>query len=144
MEWMIMPYKRYADFEGRSRRMEYWMFTLFYVIVAAILAGLMIAGIPRPEVDEFGTVTGNQEPGVLFWLAVGLLTVFVLGSIVPSIAVAVRRLHDQDKSGWLYLLSFIPYIGGLILLVLMFLPGTTGPNQYGEDPKDPNAASVFD
>lgn len=144
MEWMLMPYKRYADFEGRSRRMEYWMFTLFYLIVAAILAGLMIAGIPQPEVDEFGVVSGDQEPGVLFWLAVGLLTIFVLGSIVPSIAVAVRRLHDQDKSGWLYLLSFIPYVGGLILLVLMFLPGTTGPNQYGEDPKDPNAASVFD
>nr|WP_137677859.1 DUF805 domain-containing protein [Parerythrobacter lutipelagi] len=144
MDWMILPYKRYADFEGRSQRMEYWMFTLFYLIVAAILAAIMIAGIPAQESIGQYDGGGQAEPGVLFWIGLGLLAIFVLGSIIPSIAVGVRRLHDQDKTGWLYLISFVPYVGGLIFLVLMCLDGTHGPNSYGEDPKDPGAQSVFE
>ena len=66
----------------------------------------------------------------LLWLAI----------IIPSLAVTVRRLHDQDKTGWLVLLGLIPFVGGLILLVFMLLEGTKGPNQYGPDPKDPAAA----
>jgi uncharacterized membrane protein YhaH (DUF805 family) len=125
MDWMLMPLKRYADFNGRSRRKEYWMFALFTFIVYAVLYALMFMGMNYE--------TG--QPGVLGMLAMGLLGLFALGVLVPSIAVAVRRFHDQDKSGWFVLLAFIPFIGGLILLVFMCLEGTRGPNRFGEDPK---------
>jgi uncharacterized membrane protein YhaH (DUF805 family) len=125
MDWMLMPLKRYADFNGRSRRKEYWMFALFTFIVYAVLYALMFMGMDYE--------TG--QPGVLGMLAMGLLGLFALGVLVPSIAVAVRRFHDQDKSGWFVLLAFIPFIGGLILLVFMCLEGTRGPNRFGEDPK---------
>ena len=65
------------------------------------------------------------------------IVVIVLGLFVPSLAVSIRRLHDQGKSGWLYLVSFIPYIGGIILLVLMCIAGDEGENEYGPDPKNP-------
>lgn len=125
MDWMLMPLKRYADFNGRSRRKEYWMFTLFTLIVYVVLYALMFMGMDYQ--------TG--QPGGLGMLAMGLLGIFALGVLVPSIAVAVRRFHDQDKSGWFVLLAFIPIIGGLILLVFMCLEGTRGPNRFGEDPK---------
>ena len=72
-----------------------------------------------------------------------LLAIFVLASIIPAIAVQVRRFHDQDRSGWFVLLNFIPYLGSLIVLVFMCLEGTKGPNRFGPDPKDPTSAQVF-
>ncbi|CAM4005100.1 DUF805 domain-containing protein [Novosphingobium lubricantis] len=137
MEWMLMPYRRYADFSGRSRRKEYWMFVLFSVIVTFVCMGLMLAG--GMSLDE----GGEADAGPLFWLGAALLGVFVLGSLIPSIAVQVRRFHDQDKSGWMVLLGFIPYVGGLIVFIFMCLDGTRGPNRFGVDPKDPTSADVF-
>jgi len=61
---------------------------------------------------------------------------FFLAAIVPGLAVSVRRMHDQNKSGWYLLINFVPYIGGLIFLVLCFLPGTEGENDYGWDPRE--------
>lgn len=128
MEWMLMPFKRYADFNGRSRRMEYWMFSLFILIVVFVLA--LITGL-------LGAFSGGGDTiGAIFLVPAGL---FVLATIIPSIAVTVRRFHDQDKSGWFYLLSFIPYLGGIIVFVFMCLEGTSGPNQYGPDPKGGDA-----
>ena len=115
MEWMLMPLKRYADFSGRSRRKEYWMFVLFVVIVYVVLALL-------------GWALGETA-------ATALLGIFALGILIPSIAVQVRRFHDQGKSGWFVLLGFIPLVGGLIVLVFMCLEGDQGPNEYGPDPK---------
>ncbi len=129
MHWMLMPFRRYADFSGRSRRMEYWMFTLFYLLV---IFGLLILAF------AVGSPVGTDLT-TIETLCLMLVGFFVLGTIIPSIAVTVRRLHDQDKSGWFYLVSFIPYVGGLILLVLMCLDGTTGSNQYGPDPKGGDA-----
>lgn len=144
MNWMLMPYRRYADFSGRSQRMEFWMFTLFFYIVLFVLVGLMLAGVPWGTMDQTSSsYDPDAAPGVLFWIGLGLLVIFVLGSFIPSIAVAVRRFHDQDKSGWFYLLSFIPYIGGIVMIVFMCIDGTRGPNQYGPDPKDPHTADVF-
>lgn len=137
MEWMLMPYKRYADFSGRSRRKEYWMFVLLFVIVYAVCFGLMFSG------GYAGMMDGSGQLGPLGILGGILLAVFVLGSLIPAIAVQVRRFHDQDKSGWFVLLNFIPYIGGLIVLVFMCLEGTKGPNRFGPDPKDPTNAGVF-
>lgn len=136
--WMLMPYRRYADFTGRSQRMEYWLFWLFFYVVFVLLFVLMFAGMPFGE-----RANPNAAPGPIFWLAVVLLVLFFLGSAVPGIAVTVRRFHDQNLSGWLYLLNFIPYIGALIVFVFMCIDGTTGPNSYGDDPKDRNMAEVF-
>ncbi|APO96913.1 DUF805 domain-containing protein [Xanthomonas vesicatoria] len=127
MEWMLLPLKRYADFEGRSRRKEYWMFMLLQVIVLVVL-GIMF-GIAA------AVMGGDNGPGPLAWVVGAIMAIFVLALIVPSIAVTVRRLHDQGKSGWFYLISFVPYVGGFIVLVFMCLEGTPGPNQYGESPK---------
>jgi uncharacterized membrane protein YhaH (DUF805 family) len=127
MEWMLMPLKRYFDFEGRSRRKEYWMFTLFYILI--MLLPIVMLGIGAAASD------GSDEMSPLMALGIGLFGLIVLACLIPSIAVQVRRFHDQDKSGWLVLLNLIPSIGGLIVLVFMCLEGTRGPNQYGPDPK---------
>lgn len=132
MEWMFLPLKRYADFSGRSRRTEYWMFWLFQVIVTVILGMLfLVAGLTSGG----ETPGGEPEFGAVGIVAISLIVLFVLAMLVPNIAVTVRRFHDQDKSGWMYLLALIPYVGGLIIFVFMVLPGTNGPNQYGADPK---------
>lgn len=167
MHWMLMPYRRYAEFSGRSRRMEYWMFTLFTMIVAIIgyilmLSGggadfLMAAGAGDP-LDPASPMPSEVSFGPLFWVgALGLL-IFELASIIPSIALTIRRLHDRNMTGW-YLLGFIvvvialnviPVIGpALVLLlsigwiVLMALPGTRGPNKYGPDPLGQADPEVF-
>lgn len=135
MNWMLMPLKRYADFSGRSRRTEYWMFTLGYIIVLVALGILMgISG-------SFGNSDGISGLSVT---AIAVFGIVVLALFIPSLAVQVRRFHDQDKSGWFVLLGFIPYIGGLIVIVFMCLPGTVGDNRFGPDPKNPyGGADVF-
>lgn len=128
MEWMTLPLKRYADFSGRSRRKEYWMYTLLIVIVAVVV------GIVEGITGLSGMVFGVYGP---------LTVVLLLATFLPSVAVGVRRLHDTDKSGWFMLLGLIPFVGGLILLVLFCLDGTRGPNRFGEDPKAENVGAVF-
>ncbi|PPT74899.1 DUF805 domain-containing protein [Xanthomonas arboricola pv. populi] len=127
MEWMLLPLKRYADFNGRSRRKEYWMFMLLQAIILLVLVGLFGIAV--------ALMGGENGPGALAWLVVAVMVIVVLALIVPSIAVTVRRLHDQGKSGWFYLISLVPYVGGFIVLVFMCLEGTPGPNEYGENPK---------
>jgi uncharacterized membrane protein YhaH (DUF805 family) len=119
MEWATLPLKRYAEFSGRSRRKEYWMFILLYV--AAIIAA--------------GTVETMLALGNMIGFYGPLTLLVVLGFFVPSLSVAIRRLHDTGRSGWWLLLGFVPIIGGIVLLVFMVLEGTRGPNEYGPDPK---------
>lgn len=121
MDWMLMPFRRFADFSGRSRRKEYWMFTLLNLIVGFVLG--LIGGI----------LGGSSEGGSMMGSAI--IGLYMLIVIVPSIAVTVRRFHDQDKSGWFVLLAFIPFVGSLIVLVFMCLEGTRGSNRFGDDPK---------
>lgn len=122
MEWYLKVIRdNYVNFEGRARRTEYWMFYLFHVIIIFALAFLM--GL-------------SAESDVSFVFLI-LLIIYALGTFLPSLAVTVRRLHDTNKSGWFYLISFIPYIGGLILLIFMVIDGDTGTNNYGPDPKVP-------
>ncbi len=120
MKWYLQALKKYAVFEGRARRKEFWYFILFYFIIVIVL-GYIDAMI--------GTVNAS--------LGLGMLSgIFVLAMIIPDIAVTIRRLHDTDRTGWWWLIAFIPVIGVIWLLVLMVLDGTSGKNQYGPDPKE--------
>ena len=122
MEWYLKVMREnYANFNGRARRKEYWMFSLFFLLFA-LLAGFVI-----------GILSAVGEMAAM--IAIILTVVWYLAHIVPSLAVTVRRLHDTGKSGWLYLLVLIPYIGGLIIFIFTVLDGDKGDNAYGPDPK---------
>jgi uncharacterized membrane protein YhaH (DUF805 family) len=128
MEMMIALLKKYADFQGRARRAEYWMFVLFQLLAVAIL-GLILSG-------------GKTDSAT----ATGLMALVTLGLLLPSIAVTVRRLHDTNRTGWWILINFLPLIGGLWLLVLTVLDGTPTSNRFGPDPKgrgDADQAKIF-
>lgn len=123
IRWAVRPLRKYANFSDRAPRAEYWWFVLLQMIVL----GLPLAGL-------FATVGGGEN---LFGLGRGMLAAMALiglALLVPNLAVQVRRLHDQDRSGWFILLGFIPYIGGLIMLVFMCIEGTNGSNRFGRDP----------
>jgi uncharacterized membrane protein YhaH (DUF805 family) len=134
MNYMLMPLKRYFDFSGRSRRKEYWMFVLFVVIgeiIAMALDSALGTGGSTTTTSEFGD--GTASAGIS--MTGGVITmIFVLLIIIPGIAVSVRRVHDQDKSGWFIL---IPIYG----FILMFIEGTRGPNRFGPDPKGGDAGA---
>lgn len=135
-----MPLKRYADFSGRSRRKEYWMFalgvTILFVVLSLIFGGL--AGAASAGAEAGGEVSSGLMGGSMIGL--GLMLLLLLAIIVPSLAVQVRRFHDQDRSGWMVLLNLIPYVGGIVVLVFMCLQGTSGPNKYGPDPLESEGA----
>jgi len=124
MDWMLMPYRRYVDFSGRSQRKEFWMFYLLVVIVYVVAAILMSMGAPTVD-PVTGVVSGG---GAMATLGSAILGIFWLGTIVPYIAVAVRRMHDQDRSGWWILVP-------IANLIFLFIDGTPGPNRFGPDPK---------
>jgi uncharacterized membrane protein YhaH (DUF805 family) len=114
MEWYLRVVKdNYANFGGRARRKEYWMFVLFNMlfVFAALIVDFILGTFPL------------------------LYVVYILGIILPSIAVTVRRLHDVGKSGWWYFIVLIPIIGAIWLLVLLCTDGTPGANSYGPSPK---------
>ncbi|RPK94342.1 MULTISPECIES: DUF805 domain-containing protein [Streptomyces] len=112
MNWYLDVLKNYAGFSGRARRKEYWMFVLFNFIIALVLSAL-------------GMAIDTQIPYFLYLAAV----------IVPSLAVMVRRLHDTGRSGWWFFISFVPLVGGIILLVFLASEGKPETNQYGVNPK---------
>ena len=116
IEWYIGVLKKYAVFDGRARRTEFWMFFLCNFIIAIIFGILaLIPGI-----------------GGLFNV---LSIIYSLGILVPSIAVGVRRLHDTGRSGLLYLLALIPLVGIIILIVFWAQEGAAGDNSFGPNPK---------
>jgi uncharacterized membrane protein YhaH (DUF805 family) len=119
MDWYLMVWKKYAEFSGRSRRKEYWMFALFNCVFCLPLYILAI-------------VFHENALGSIF---LGLYFIYVLAILVPGLAVTVRRLHDTGKSGWMILICLIPIVGGIILLVFTVLDSDPGPNQYGPNPK---------
>lgn len=119
MEWYLQALKKYATFEGRARRKEFWFFVLFNFL--AMLALSIIDAVTGAYSEELG---------------IGLLSgLYALAVFIPSIAVTVRRLHDTDRSGWWILLSFIPLIGAIVLLVFEVLDSTPGDNRFGPNPK---------
>lgn len=153
LDYMFLPLKRYVQFEGRARRMEYWSFALFCMAVyAVLLIPALVMGFSPMAMDAAEMAGSNPFAGVsvMAWLLIGLAVLFGLAVLLPSIAVTVRRLHDRDMSGWWYLgltlagmIPFVGWIASIGLIVLMFLPGTPGPNRFGDDPKDPAMSDVF-
>ena len=122
MEWYLKVMRdNYSNFSGRARRKEYWMFTLFFLLFS-IAATILTTALSK--VGETAAM-----------IAVIFFVVWCFAHIVPSLAVTVRRLHDTGKSGWLYLLTMIPYIGGLIIFIFTVIEGDKGDNKYGPDPK---------
>ena len=111
-----MPYvevlQKYAVFDGRAKRTEYWMFTLIQVVIAVVLAAL-------------SSVVGE------WFLVVYLL--YVLATLLPSLAVTVRRLHDTGRSGWWILIGLVPLIGAIVLIIFMVMESADD-NEYGPRP----------
>ena len=113
-------FNKYATFEGRAARSEYWWFGLFIVIVSVVLSYIDM-GILHTTY-----AMGTSQAGILSGI-------FSLAMLLPALGVAVRRLHDVDRSGW-WLLIGLTGIGGLVLLYWYVTRGTVGPNSYGPDP----------
>ncbi len=123
---------KYATFEGRAARSEFWYFSLFYALILLVFGGIGFA---------LGGGSNFRAGNLRSFLPFVPLIIVVVTMIIPSIAVAVRRLHDRNMSGWWYLgfiaLSAIPVLGRLVnlaTLVLYALKGTVGPNRFGRDP----------
>lgn len=110
-DYFVGVIKKYAVFEGRARRKEYWMFQLFYLLISV---GFLI-------IDSIAGTLGDDGTGVFN-------TLYSLAILLPSLGVAIRRMHDVNKSGWFILVPFYN-------LILMCTDGTPGMNRFGSDPK---------
>ena len=127
MNWYLAVLKKYAVFDGRAARTEYWMYFLFSVIISIIL-GVIDGVLGTRSSHGFGLL------GSLYSLAV----------LLPSVGVTIRRLHDTDRTGWWMLIAFVPFLGGIVLLVFMVLDSQPGDNQYGPSVKGgPAPAAAF-
>jgi uncharacterized membrane protein YhaH (DUF805 family) len=132
MSWYLQVLRHYADFSGRARRKEYWIFTSISVIIESVL---FAPGF-------LAWAAGERDPGTLAMVSFLVLVVYALATFLPTLAVGVRRLHDTDRSAWWLLIGFIPIIGGWIVLVFNLLDGTPGPNRFGPDPKGRGASQT--
>lgn len=124
MHWIIGPFKKYAVWQGRAQRAEYWYFVLF----------TLLANIALTMIDA---VAGTLDQQTGYGLLSGLFALLVF---LPSLAVFVRRLHDTGRSGWWFWLGLIPLIGAIVLLVFMCLDSDPESNDYGPSPKHSGTA----
>ncbi len=136
---MFQPLMKYAEFSGRARRAEYWLFGLFVLIVDVILIGATGASSVNAANGAASTGAGGSAASAILSL---VFLVFALGIFIPSLAVLFRRLHDINMGAAWALLLLIPVLGPLALLVMSLLDGTPGPNKYGADPKQRAAIPV--
>ena len=113
MNWFTGALKNYAGFSGRAHRTEYWMFVLFAFIIYVVLIVIDV-------------VVGTAV----------LAMIFGLGILIPSLAIAARRLHDTNRSGWWQLIALVPAIGAIVLLVFLVLDSEEGENRFGPNPKE--------
>jgi uncharacterized membrane protein YhaH (DUF805 family) len=112
MNYYLDVLKKYAVFEGRARRKEYWMFVLCNAIITIIL-DILFHFLDAPF----------------------LILLYALAVLLPNIGVSIRRLHDTGRTGWWLLIGLIPLVGAIILLVFFITDSEPGPNQYGPNPK---------
>lgn len=126
--WISM-WKRAFDFKGRSRRKEYWLAAianaLFYSLAVSIIfiLGIMITGAT------------NSGGSALSYIVFAFSTIYILAALIPGLSLAVRRLHDTNRSGWWIFIALIPLIGAISLLVFYCTEGDLRPNKYGPSPK---------
>ncbi|WP_269515862.1 DUF805 domain-containing protein [Brevundimonas subvibrioides] len=126
MNDFIQPYRKYAQFSGRSDRKEFWYFILFYIVVAGVLSivdGIVFAGQMAGSDDGFSSSSSGP-----------LQAIFILGSFIPLLAVTFRRLHDIGKTAWWIFLGLIPVVGTIVLIIWYARKGEPVPNAYGEVP----------
>jgi uncharacterized membrane protein YhaH (DUF805 family) len=119
MNWYLMVLKKYAQFSGRSRRKELWMFALFNMLICIVL-------------EILGIVLRENALGKII---LGLLVIYALATLIPGVAVVIRRLHDTGRSGWWLFICLVPFVGPIILLVFYVLDSQPGANEYGPNPK---------
>jgi uncharacterized membrane protein YhaH (DUF805 family) len=131
MNWYLEVLKKYAVFDGRARRKEYWFFILFNVLISMALGfidRLMENVVPETDLGIFG---GGTYVGFL-----GIFSgIYALGVMIPVMAVSVRRLHDTGRSGWWLLINFMPVIGAVVFFYFMILDSDPERNEYGPSPK---------
>ena len=165
MHWMLMPLRRYADFSGRSRRREYWMYTLGLLLLYLVLILLFVASVGTSIISGAASPESFGPSAGAFVAIAVVFVIAVFAFVIPSLAVSVRRLHDINLSGhWMWMswapsiagavfetfsptistiLSIAGGVGGLALFVMAMLDGTKGPNRFGDDPKAGGMAEVF-
>ena len=142
MKWYLKVIKHYADFSGRARRKELWVFVLFNGIFSnAIMVLENVFGITAFNFSNVTTIfynlLGTTTPDLYGNLGFGwLYLIYNFAVLLPSFAVGVRRFHDIGKSGWHYLVGLIPLAGVIILLVWFCKNGQTGENKWGSNPKN--------
>ena len=116
-EWYLGPLRKFRDFTGRASRRECWLFIIWHLAFIIVLS----------------------------WLSGALYMLYALGTLVPSIAVGIRRLHDTNRSGWWLLVTFVPFVGFIVMIVFLASAGTTGENDYGSEPgADPGHEEIID
>lgn len=125
MHWYTGVLKQYAVFSGRAQRAEFWWFVLFNVIISAVLT----------LIDRMLGATIGANIGILS-------SIYSLAVLIPSIAVAVRRLHDTGRSGWWLLIGLVPIIGWIALIIFYVQDSEPGDNQFGPNPKGASHSSV--
>jgi len=128
MNWYLKGLKQFKNYEGRARRKEFWMFTLFHFLIILVIS--LINFLLKYITNDF------EGKDLIVQIIGTVMGVYILAMIIPALALTVRRLHDVGKSGWMILISLIPIIGGIWLLILMFTDSNTGENQYGTNPKE--------
>ena len=112
MNWYLGVLKKYAEFSGRARRKEFWMYTLFNVIIMVVLT----------VIDGF--------------IGIPILSgIYALGVLLPGIAVSARRMHDIGKSGWWLLIGLVPFLGAIVLIIFFVMDSNPGDNRFGPNPK---------
>ena len=145
MELILKPYRNlYAAIAGRSSRTQYWIFTIYLLGGMALFVALFFGVVGVSALTGTG---GQVNPmamasgmGLLLLIWIPLMPWFYL-TMLAHLALSCRRMHDQDRSAWFLLFGIIPYLGWLVVIVFMFLPGTSGANRYGPDPREPDAMS---
>lgn len=147
MRWYLVAFKKYAVFAGRASRAEFWWFFLINLLITALLEALdqqlglfdlngFSVESPESPINSVDQPTGTLDPNSGYGLLSGLYT---LGVLLPTIAVAVRRLHDSNRTGlWLWI-GLIPVIGPIILLAFFILEGTSEANRFGVVPRPSDA-----
>ena len=142
-----LGFRKYSRFDGRATRAEYWWWYLFtslvgfvgYLVLLVVLVAVAPTTTTTATTGTTSTTTTSAGAGIALAVIGFLWFAAVIALLLPSIAVAVRRLHDTDRSGWWYLISFIPF-GGIVLLIFFVTESTPGPNSFG--PPSLGAAAI--